>query len=339
MNIKKYDCNFSQTCIENTINQYQITYGVGDAIGFQASDTVWLSEDIKIQQMDFILITETNQYSENNLQGDGILGLGLNSNLLNYLKNDNYIDNLSFSLLLTDSTKTQEKSMIILGGIDESLFISPLNYYPVIGNQYWQIGLSSIKFKNQQKNFILPESPSTVILDSGSSLILFDQISFQNFLNVLAKQYNQYCNFNGQQIICTCQNVSSQNINQQFPDIEFEFKNNNSEQNAQQQFNLQPRDYIIQQNQYCYLLVSVINDLQDRAIVLGDTFFFKYYVHFDLENKQIGVAQQKLIDNNYFLTAILIIMVPIFIISISYVLIKKRQFIMQEIRIFLQSFE
>ncbi|CAD8119679.1 unnamed protein product [Paramecium sonneborni] len=241
------------TCIQSQ-EQASITYHVGALIGVKCLGMFSINEYFDESQ--FILVDEVI-----GMEGaiyDGVVGLQQQSN-------HSFIEwPISFYYNFENSNR---QSSITFGGYDDSLFNKEIRY--VKSDEQWIIYSQSIDI-----NGILGVN-HFVMIDSGSSLLIFPQ-------NILVNLQNVFKNCIWTEIIkCSCPT----NDIYQFPTIKVLLD--------QQEFSLEPQFYIHTNNHepICYILISNIRSHNDQLMILGSPFMRKYYTIFDKLNSQIGLVE------------------------------------------------
>lgn len=107
------------------------------------------------------------------LKFDGLFGLGFQEIAANEavspidnMKSQKLINKRVFSFQIN---RDDDGGELIIGGVDESLFIPPLRYIPILDGGFWRIAVDGI-FESSNTVDICPHG-CNVILDTGTSLI------------------------------------------------------------------------------------------------------------------------------------------------------------------------
>mmetsp|Transcript_1356 Transcript_1356/g.146 ORF Transcript_1356/g.146 Transcript_1356/m.146 type:complete len:99 (+) Transcript_1356:768-1064(+) len=94
-----------------------------------------------------------------------------------YLNNNNYDNNKNPYI---------KKSLLTIGGYDED-YIEPgneLEWFPVIDDKYWSIGISDIFLGDS----MVGDTVNGVI-DTGTSLIVIPKSHYERIINILTEDY------------------------------------------------------------------------------------------------------------------------------------------------------
>ena len=166
---------------------------------------------------------------------------------------------------------------LVLGGVDSKHYTGDFNYLPVqemvpgrVG--YWEIKLDS--FEINGKNMV---DSTKAIIDSGTSLLAVPSAAIKAIAKqVGAKTVLPIAPFN-KEYTMPCTGDS--------PDLDIMLGGN--------KYSLKQEDYVINDGGTCLFAMTGL-DVPAPAgplVILGDVFMRAYYVKFDLDNKQIGLAQ------------------------------------------------
>mmetsp|Transcript_18512 Transcript_18512/g.18498 ORF Transcript_18512/g.18498 Transcript_18512/m.18498 type:complete len:133 (-) Transcript_18512:155-553(-) len=115
------------------------------------------------------------------------------------------------------------------------------------------------------------------VIDSGSSFILGPTRGLKSISKVFRKLG---CSVdNNYNIACLCKPPEGK----VYPDLIFDLTG--------EKFEMSPEDYMGNSgNGHCFIAIG-IND--DNFWALGDVFMRKYYINFDMDNKNIGFAKAR----------------------------------------------
>ena len=156
-----------------------------------------------------------------------------------------------------------------------------------INSEYhWQVILFEAKIGDTQVE--LSKSPSSVILDSGSSLIY---IPTKEFNSITTEIYtHKLCSKNTQDnfVYCPCDaNLESLNA---YPTIEILM----GDFTDQHYFSLEGSDYLIYDDYWMMCLLTLQEETREDTWLMGDPFLRKYYTIHDMEDPPkiglVGVA-------------------------------------------------
>ncbi|KAK4069066.1 hypothetical protein Trihar35433_5645 [Trichoderma harzianum] len=291
---------------KSSTEDFDISYLDGRRIqGTYFKDTVTINNaTVKNQQLGLALIS---------VRGTGIMGLGFQENVAADVKYPTIIDNMvsqnvipvpAFSLYLNDLQTSQ--GGILFGGVDtdkfhDGLATLPLQPLPASIAKTQDIVMYNVQLNGFKASTVdTPAVNGSAILDSGSTISLLPDAVVQ----AIWKKYG-VVNIRGVPIpFVDCGKANSKDT------FNFQFTNKTIKV---------PIDEMVINN-----LASVQDDIQsdptlsslfkgwsgvctfgmssttgygitsDQFILLGDTFLRSAYVVYDLQNKQIGIAQATL---------------------------------------------
>jgi hypothetical protein len=113
--------------------------------------------------------------------------------LIDTLYNQGIIEKRTFSFYLGDY-KNNEKSELLIGGHDPYYQQEKLTYSNVIDEYYWAVKIDELYFNNIEIGIYddgwNQESPLKGIIDSGTSLIYFDEEILSNMITTLNINFN-----------------------------------------------------------------------------------------------------------------------------------------------------
>lgn len=172
------------------------------------------------------------------------------------------VANNTFSFYFSDKENSDD-SELVLGGIDYSYAATPFKFYPIILQAYYVLAAKSVSIGS------LNLALDTVIVDSGTSVIVGDAV----ILNPIIKLFPSKID---------CAKIPT------YPNLTINISGDD--------YVLAPQDYIVEislQGQTQCLLGFQALELPaqlGKSIILGDTFFRKYYTVYDRVNNQVGFA-------------------------------------------------
>ncbi len=179
--------------------------------------------------------------------------------------------NDAFAFCFTNTTN----GLFMLGGALPGTFVpSSLVWIPLAGGQY-QVNLDSIAVGGSSIGF----QPQAVVLDSGTSNVVFDSNTFAAFQQQLTSCTScVHVNglFNGQ-----CFNLTPAQINA-FPSISFTFGAFTA--------TMPPSAYLFSHAVHGGAICLGIGSSSGGPILLGDTFFLSLTLIFDRANGRVGFA-------------------------------------------------
>ena len=178
--------------IEKDFDIFQINYGSGSVLAFQAWDTVCLDQHREHCAANTKFGNVVMQQGLDGLQADGLVGLapsphknmqGFTSELfIEKLKKAGAVDDAVFSLMINSDDNVDSK--ITLGGYNSEKFGkegSRINWHPLkpreVNGKYdhWRLDLNAIYFGDNKVTNTIVDS---VIVDSGTSLLLMPEAEF-----------------------------------------------------------------------------------------------------------------------------------------------------------------
>ncbi|KAM3139403.1 hypothetical protein pb186bvf_008428 [Paramecium bursaria] len=268
-----YDCQLSESC---QIHQdtYSIQYGSGMVTGIQAEDSVEFG-NFSMKGFTFMIAKSVSKLS---LDADGILGLGLDhtfgfESIIDQLQINKLIKEKKFAFFFnTLPQEVNNQSILSLGGIDSSYITNELKYYSLIDKNRWMISITKL-FANNMEIKILSKKG---LIDTGTSFIVLPPNDFTNLLETLRQTYLLFCQYQKLQILCSCPSGDLT----EFPIIKLQI--------GEDLYELQPKEYINIQISTCELSFA---KSEGDYIILGAVFLRKFIAEFDMDKKQIGLAE------------------------------------------------
>ncbi|KAK6447027.1 hypothetical protein ACSS6W_010394 [Trichoderma asperelloides] len=303
---KQFDQSKSKT-FNSTRQPFNITYLDGrNIMGRYFKDTVTInSATIKNQQMG--LATQS-------VRGTGLMGLGFRSNEAASIKYPTVIENMvsqgiiampAFSLYLNDLQTSQ--GSILFGGVDTDKFHGglatlPFQSLPASIARTKEIVMYAVQLNGFKVTGVdSPAVNATAVLDSGSTISLLPD----DVVQAVWKQFN-VMNVRGIPVpFVDCAKANSKDTF-----FSFQFTNKtiqvpidemvlNNLSGVQDQIFSDPTLSQVFKgwSGVCTFGMASISDYgisSDQFVLLGDTFLRSAYVVYDLQNKQVGIAQATL---------------------------------------------
>ncbi|CAM9905590.1 unnamed protein product, partial [Heterosigma akashiwo] len=219
---------------------FHITYGSGAVKGKWSSDACGVGT-LSVKDFDFGLVKESSGGSRffQALRGSGILGMAFQSismsgapTLMDALFDQNQIQSELFSIYL--SRNAHSGSEVIFGGYDTSLVSEDFQYFPLLGANYWLIGMTS---------FAIPGSEFCPggclgIVDSGTSYLGVPADQYTNIMNAI--EQSQPCYHVRGGLFC----VATANMSADYPDITIGLYPGQNGSDTSSPFILKPTDYM-----------------------------------------------------------------------------------------------
>ncbi|CAL8251615.1 unnamed protein product [Arctogadus glacialis] len=267
-NHRKYNPQQSSTFKWGT-ETISIQYGTGSMTGHLAVDTVEVGGITVANQVFGISKTEAPFMAH--MVADGILGLAFQSiasdnvvPVFDMMVQQNLVSQPLFSVYL--SSKSQEGSVVVFGGIEASYYTGQINWIPLTSATYWQIKMDSVTING---NPVACNGGCQAIIDTGTSLIVGPSSDISNMNSWVGASTDQY----GDATV-NCQNIGS------MPEVVFTLSGHS--------FTIPASAYVSQSSYGCNTGFGGGND---QLWILGDVFIRQFYVIFDSQNKNIGLAQ------------------------------------------------
>jgi len=257
---------------------FNILYGSGPVSGFFSADTMDLGNGFTVDDYTFAEVNNTKGLGLGFKIGkfDGILGLGWDRIAVNHVKtpfqaviDGGLVEDQSFSFYLGNNSVSE----LVLGGVDPKHYTGEFTNIPLKSEDYWRIGLQGVSVDGTS----VDSTTTSAIVDSGTSLLAGPSAVVTKLAKALgAKQVLPFPPFNKEWII-DCAAVEGKKLS---------FNLNGKE------FVLEGQDLVIADAGQCLLAVTGIDIPAPNGPlwILGDVFMRKYYVNFDLGNKQLRIA-------------------------------------------------
>ena len=222
---------------------------------------------------------------------DGVFGLGLDSDNIaqspiSMLKEENLIENRIFAFYLGKGSR------LLLGGKYYSTkyswmynvyyrkyISSVLQWFDMISLQHYTIDFDVIKFLGMNQVIDVDKG---VVIDSGTSFIIIPEL-LSNTVDELLKSmpgavYNTTVNL--------WQIENAQENCQHWDSLEIALSHDQSQSVT---LTIEPEYYVFKYDEKYFVgMVSIKND---NLWTLGNIFLKKYFVVFNIENQQIGIAE------------------------------------------------
>jgi len=280
-----------QPILENDL--YSTMFGSGELSGVLSIDWLFIG-NITIKDYEFAEIVNQDSILDD-AAFDGVCGLSFPEedegygnliSIIDAMKEQDLLEKNMFSFYLRRDAGVED-SKIIFGGYDETLLGSQPSWFPVIGTDYWMVQGSRIYIGDQDSGVC--NDDCYFIMDTGTSILTGPSEQ----LNILLDSI---------EVDDGCQNYY------QLPDITFQI--------GDQNYTLLAEDYILAiGNNEAFLpyaeptqkeivdCVSVFYPMDlpgeenGNVWIMGDTFLSKFYMMYDRDNMQVGIARQ--IDFDY----------------------------------------
>lgn len=278
-----YDHGKSSTYVANG-TKFNIAYGSGPVAGFYSKDKITVG-DIAIPDYTFAEVDNVKGLGTMWLVGklDGILGLGWDDISVDHVEtplralvNSGNLGDPVFAFYLGSGGAVGE---LVLGGVDPDHYTGDFAYTPVIDmvpgkKGYWTLAMDDIKMNGASIT-----SCRKAIVDSGTSLLAVPSADIAKIVAAVgAKPLGPIAPLN-KEYTFDCNGTA--------PDFDITI--------AGKTYTLTKEDYALQNGGQCVLGMQGL-DVPAPAgplYILGDVFMRKFYVKFDVGNKQLGFATLK----------------------------------------------
>eukprot|EP01017_Pseudomicrothorax_dubius_P031202 TRINITY_DN3959_c0_g1_i8.p1 TRINITY_DN3959_c0_g1~~TRINITY_DN3959_c0_g1_i8.p1 ORF type:complete len:438 (-),score=99.42 TRINITY_DN3959_c0_g1_i8:17-1330(-) len=244
----------------------------------------------------FVAINKESEHPFANLEFDGILGLSLPEQSLNrrshFLSNLQKVTNTEnlFSIYLNNQEKHDNRSSLLIGGVEPSLFVEKtLNYFPINDKKRWQVKLTSVHVGGKSVGICEDNGGCNAIVDTGTYSIAANPKFVVKMLKALKFAGN-------------CDQT------EELPPISFKF--------GDVHYSLDPSEYVIhtkgnrkvdklitklnrrrgkvrRRKNKCAPALLPLKGLHENTIILGEPFLKKYYTIYNLDQRKVGIALAK----------------------------------------------
>ncbi|XP_066541269.1 gastricsin-like [Hoplias malabaricus] len=262
---------------QSTSQTFYLPYGAGALSGIFGYDTVTLS-GITITGQEIGLSTNEPGRTFIVTPFDGILGLaypsiavGGQTPLVDTMMQRGLLQENLFAVYL--SSNGNSGSEVMFGGVDQNMYQGEINWTPVTAETYWQIGIQEFSIGGQETGICSQYGGCQAIVDTGTSTITAPQQIMSKLMSSIGAQQNSYGEY-----VVNCQESN-------YPTLTFTISGVN--------FYVGPSDYIVGQNDYCYVKIfpTYLPAQNNQPLwILGDVFLKVYYSVYDRANNQLGFA-------------------------------------------------
>ncbi|CAG9316083.1 cathD_1 [Blepharisma stoltei] len=261
-----------------------LDYGKSTVYGLVSTETIKIGDDTSLQATNQYFLLGIFDMDFDNLQADGILGLGFSglsegtSPLLQTLKQQGKIRNAKFAIYLNDDKfdeyEASPSSNMMIDGYDLEKYSieSSFTYVNLVEGDYWEVELTKVAFGKNQVSLL-----GTAIIATGQSFLLGPKADVTAIFRTLQSGFSCIDGFYGF-LECPCHHKSLPI----FPDLYFFFENH--------PFKVPYSSYLLHSNGTCQILIQPTNS---TSWILGDVFIRNWYILFDMEKSKIGLAKAK----------------------------------------------
>ncbi|XP_067110284.1 nothepsin [Osmerus mordax] len=275
---------FESSTFNHDGRTFGIHYGTGHLLGIMAKETLKISNMTVVNQEFGESVFEPG-FMFVMAKFDGVLGLGypslaseLGNPVFDTIMAQKLVEMPVFSFYLSRSKSTTEpEGELLLGGIDEALFIGQIQWVPVTVKGYWQVQIDNIKVQGTTTHCA---QGCQAIIDTGTSLITgpsHEILSLQQLIGATPTSIGEY--------LVDCSRVSS------LPQVSFTI--------AGVEFTLSADSYIrrdmLGDREICFSGFQAVDLPSDTTSlwILGDLFLMEYYSIFDRGQDRIGLAKAR----------------------------------------------
>ncbi|XP_008060778.1 gastricsin [Carlito syrichta] len=270
--------NPTQSSTYSTNGQtFSLQYGSGSLTGLFGYDTLTV-QSIQVPNQEFGLSETEPGTNFVYAQFDGIMGMAYPSlsmggatTAMQGMLQEGALTSPVFSFYLSNQQGTSG-GVLVLGGVDTSLYTGQIYWAPVTQELYWQIGIEEFLVGGQASGWC--SQGCQAIVDTGTSLLTVPQQYMSALLQATGAQEDQYGQF-----VVSCDSIQS------LPTFTFIING--------VQFPLPPSSYILNNNGYCTVGVEATylpSQNGQPLWILGDVFLRSYYSVYDLGNNRVGFA-------------------------------------------------
>ncbi|XP_004437499.1 PREDICTED: pregnancy-associated glycoprotein-like [Ceratotherium simum simum] len=253
-----------------------LAYGTGKMSGFLGYDTVKIGSLVDVNQAFGLSLKEPGKFMEYTAF-DGIVGLSYPTlsvkgaiPVFDNLWNQGLISENLFAFYL--SSKGQEGSVVMFGGVDPSYYTGELRWVPVSKCTYWQISMDSISMNGK---VVACHGGCQAIMDTGTSLLIGPHDAVLNIQRIIQARPS-----NTGEYTIDCDAVNT------LPDVVFTINGVGYPV---------PASAYIQKGRLGTCFSSFDKGMDhlftSEIWILGDVFLRLYFTIFDRANNRIGLAK------------------------------------------------
>ncbi|XP_032360773.1 nothepsin [Etheostoma spectabile] len=275
---------FESSSFHHDGRTFGIHYGSGHLLGVMARDTLKVG-NLSVLNQEFGESVYEPGSAFVRAKFDGVLGMAYPS-LAEILGNPVFDNMLAqktveepvFSFYLSRKTSRSDPGgELLLGGIDESLYIGPINWLPVTAKGYWQIKMDSVAV--QGASSFCPRGCQAIV-DTGTSLIAgptSDILNLQQLIGATPSSIDEF--------VVDCARLSS------LPPVTFVLGGAEYTLTAEQYV----RKEILGHKEFCFSGFQSVDIFSANGPlwILGDVFLTEFYSVFDRGQDRVGFAPAK----------------------------------------------
>jgi len=282
--------------------KFSIAYGSGAVQGLWATDTASTGNlSAPSFKLGVVTVAGGGPSFFRALRGSGILGLAFRTisnggvpTYMDALLAEQGISSELFSMYL--SSEGTQGSEVIIGGIDMSHAIEDFHYIPLLGENFWLVGMTKVAFTGASSSTLCTKG-CLAIVDSGTSYMGVPMSEYKSIMQSIT-QGNKCVTIQGG-VFC----AATANMTTSYPTLTISLYGgqNAAGVTTSTDFQLLPVNYMFPAfhdnsgTLYCYVGMQPIpKESWARGYdvyILGTTFIKSYYTLFDMTNKQLGFAR------------------------------------------------
>lgn len=272
-----------------------IKYGTGWVSGFMHKDKISMA-GIEFTDSFGVATSWAPQLVHCEERMDGILGLGVHSDIFYPLIAKSHLDHLIFSFDLRPGRET-----FLLGESPDPSQFRELHWFPLFtpNHERWTISSNALGVSSENKTHILHfrHFHGRVLIDSGTSYIVIPYKFWKDFVKLIRKSRPD-CKILGSS---SHNGLDCSDIYKKYeglPDFWVNIGYKRFVLTPEEYAIFDPPDYIHQDcsNRQCILTIAISGGTS-QIYVLGDIFMRKYYTIFDKTNRKIGLGSQEVLED------------------------------------------
>ncbi|XP_073726079.1 nothepsin [Misgurnus anguillicaudatus] len=261
---------------------FGIHYGSGHLLGVMAREQLKVGS-VTVQNQIFGEAVYEPGFAFVMAHFDGVLGLGfpqlaeeMGSPVFDSMIAQNSVDEPVFSFYLKNNG-SGFGGELLFGGVDETLFVPPINWVSVTQKGYWQIKMDGVKVQGALSFCYRSSHGCQAVVDTGTSLIggpSKDILMLQQFIGATPTAIGEY--------LLDCARISS------LPVVSFLLNDVEYSLTGEQYV----RREILNNNEICISGFQSI-DVPSPAgpmWILGDVFLSQFYSIYDRGHNRVGFA-------------------------------------------------
>ncbi|CAN6673961.1 hypothetical protein TRVA0_050S00166 [Trichomonascus vanleenenianus] len=274
-----FDPGYSNTWVRST-KAFVIQYVKGFAKGVWGRDTVGFLSGTSIPQQRFAVATECSDSQM------GVFGIGpvnaesahaLYDNIPLSLVRYGYISKNVYSIYLNEMNS--RTGTILFGGVDRAKYVPPLRTLPLLSSSSMKIQLEGIQVSRMGST----DTPTPAVLDTGTSLVYLPH----DYVRFVAGCFGATYDDNAEMWV-----LAPSEFVRAPPYITFLFDGISIQVPKTEIF--WPLGWFSSKGPSGYLGMTILSNKKSLGFnILGDTFLRSAYVVYDLDYRQVSIAQAR----------------------------------------------